>query len=47
MGSKAQAEAAELVRNAKAELAKLENKVLSSKTYLENLRSVVADLEKE
>ena len=47
MGSKAQAEAAELVRNAKAELAELENKVLSSKTYLENLRSVVADLEKE
>jgi hypothetical protein len=46
-GSSAQAEAAELVRNAKAELAELENKVLSSKTYLENLRSVVADLEKE
>ncbi len=34
-------------RIAKAELAELENKVLSSKTYLENLRSVVAGLEKE
>ena len=47
MGSKAQDEAAQLVRKAKAELAELENKVLSSKTYLENLRSVVADLEKD
>jgi len=47
MGSAAQDEAAELVRTAKAELAELENKVLSSKTYLENLRSVVADLEKD
>jgi cell division septum initiation protein DivIVA len=46
-GSKAQDEAANLVRNARAELAELENKVLSSKTYLENLRSVVAELEKD
>ena len=46
ISEKAQQEAKSLVRNAKAELSNLENAVLSSKTYLKNLRSVVAELEK-
>ena len=46
MSARAQAEANELVLNAKVELANLQNAVLSSKTYLKNLRSVVAEVEK-
>jgi len=42
----ARSEASELVRDAKSDLAVLQNAVESSKTYLENLRSVVAELER-
>ena len=45
IAEKAKEEAKSLVRNARAELSNLENAVLSSKTYLKNLRSVVAELE--
>jgi cell division septum initiation protein DivIVA len=44
ISSAAQEEATRLVRNAKAELAGLENAVLSSKTYLKNLGKVVSGL---
>lgn len=46
LSDQAQREAFDLVRNARAELENLQNAVLSSKTYLNNLRSVVAEVEK-
>lgn len=45
LSDQAQTQANDLVRNARAELANLQNAVLSSKTYLKNLRSVVAEIQ--
>ncbi len=44
INSAAQDEANRLVRNAKAQLASLENAVLSSKTYLKNLGRVISEI---
>jgi hypothetical protein len=44
ISSAAQEEANKLVRNAKAELAGLENAVQSSRTYLKNLGRVISEI---
>jgi hypothetical protein len=44
ISSAAQEEASKLVRNAKAELAGLENAVQSSRTYLKNLGRVISEV---
>jgi len=44
INSAAQEEATKLLRNAKAELASLENAVSSARAYLKNLSRVVAEI---